>query len=104
MDDDLLVGLSGDIDGEKERKFEQVKMSVQESVEASEMLMSSERLPKELAAEDSEWQQPQYEKALMPGYSADQIERICQVQLDLSQFNCDREFLDKAFSITKVEL
>ena len=79
-------------------------MCVQESIDATETLISSESLPKELTIEDAAWQPPQYATASMPRYSPDQIERICQVQLDLSQFNCDSAFLGKAFSLETVEL
>lgn len=40
----------------------------------------------------------------MPNYNQDQIERICQINFDLSQFNCDTSFLSKAFSIEPVDL
>lgn len=59
------------MDPEKEDKFERMKLCVQESIDATETLIASESLPKELSADDAAWQPPQYEMAMMPGYSAD---------------------------------
>lgn len=69
--EDLVPESAAEIDPEQEVKFERMKMCVQESIDATETLISSESLPKELSAEDAEWQPPQYEKAMMPMYSAD---------------------------------
>lgn len=93
------------IDAQKESQFERVKLIAQECIEASDSLVKSESLPKEQAEEDDNgWQQPQYELASMPNFFQDQLERICQVSLDLSQFNCDSTFLTTAFSIEAVDL
>lgn len=46
------------IDPEKEVQFEKMKMSVQESIDATETLISSESIPKELSGEDTEWLPP----------------------------------------------
>ena len=102
--EDLMFTQKAEMTPEKEGRFERMKLSVQESIEATEKLMSSESLPKELTGEDAAWQPPQYEMASMPRYSTDQLERICQVELDLSQFNCDSTFLGKAFQLEAVEL
>lgn len=92
------------VDPEKEVKFERLKASAQESIAATEQLINSESIPKELTGEDAQWLPPQYGVAIMPSYSADQIERICQVSFDLSQFNCDSAFLNQAFQLEPVEL
>lgn len=75
--EDLMPAQTAELAPEKEAKFERMKLSAQESIEATESLISSESLPKELIGEDATWQPPQYEMASMPRYSADQLERIC---------------------------
>lgn len=47
--------------------------------------MNSEQLPKDASEEDNNgWQQPKYECASMPSFNHDQLERICQIKLDLN--------------------
>lgn len=56
--EDLLPTRTTEMAQEKEDKFERIKLSVQESIEATESLISSESLPKEFTGEDAAWQPP----------------------------------------------